>query len=168
MHILIDMSSLLIVILIGNMFLLRLLPTLGNWSLRQRIHLFILAIPLVSVVLVIGGIVHVIMLYHVVRASRWDYILDFVSLLFFGCLLLGATFMGGMRLLLMKRLMQHREIVVDLALQARVVMDWEKYNPIVHVLIDYGAIGPTFESEEEALIRQRALDWQQKGKQWKP
>lgn len=55
---------------------------------------------------------------------------------------------------------------LDVALQARVVMDWEKYNPIVHVLIDYGAIGPTFESGQEALIRQRALDWQQNGKQW--
>ena len=29
---------------------------------------------------------------------------------------------------------------LELALQARVVMDWEKYNPIVQLLIDNGAI----------------------------
>ena len=120
MHILIDMSSLLVIILIGNTLLLRLLPTMGNWSLRQKIHLLVLAIPLVSLVLVAGGVVHLVVLYHVLSAPRWDYVLDFVSLLLFGCLLLGAVFVGGMRLVLMKRLMQHRELIVDFALQARV------------------------------------------------
>ena len=120
MHILIDMSSLFVVILIGNMLLLRLLPTLGNWSLRQKIHLLVLVIPLVSLVLIAGGVVHVVILYRVLSPSRWDPTLDFVFLLLFSCLLLGAVLMGGMRLVLMKRLMQLRELVVDPALQARV------------------------------------------------
>ncbi len=120
MHILIDISSLLVIILIGNTLLLRLLPTLGNWSLRQKIHLLVLVMPLVSLVLVVGGVVHVATLYHILSAPRWDYILDFATLLLFCCLLLAAILIGGMRLALMKRLMQHRELVVDPALQARV------------------------------------------------
>ena len=55
---------------------------------------------------------------------------------------------------------------LDVAIQARCVMDWEKYNPIVHLLIDYGATGYVLEPGQEALSRQRALDWQQNGKQW--
>lgn len=55
---------------------------------------------------------------------------------------------------------------LEVVLQARYLMDWEKYNPIVQLLIDYGASGHTIEPEKEALIRQRALDWQQNGKHW--
>lgn len=32
---------------------------------------------------------------------------------------------------------------LDVAMQARLVMDWEKYNPIVQILIDYGATRAT-------------------------
>ncbi|MBS1956080.1 MAG: hypothetical protein JST89_17990 [Cyanobacteria bacterium SZAS-4] len=53
---------------------------------------------------------------------------------------------------------------LDVAIQARNLMDWEKYNPIVHLLIDHGASGYKIEPEKKTLIRQRALDWQQKRK----
>ncbi len=53
---------------------------------------------------------------------------------------------------------------LEVVLQARYLMDWEKYNTIVQLLIDYGASDHTIEPEKEALIRQRALDWQHNGK----
>ena len=55
---------------------------------------------------------------------------------------------------------------LDVAIQARNLMDWEKFDPVVHLLIDYGASGYTIEPEKETLIRQRSLDWQQNGKRW--
>ncbi len=120
MHVLIDISSLLVITLTGNMFLLRLLPTMETWSLRQKIHLLVLATPLVSLVLVAGGVAHLMIQQRILSAPRWDYTLDLISLLLFGCLLLGAVLIGAIRLILMKRLMQHRELVVDPALQSRV------------------------------------------------
>lgn len=43
-------------------------------------------------------------------------------------------------------------------------MNWEKFDPIVHLLIEYDASGYIIEPEKETLIRQRAIDWQQYGK----
>jgi Ankyrin repeat len=55
---------------------------------------------------------------------------------------------------------------LDVALQARNLMNWEKFDPIVHLLIDSGARGYNIEPEKETLIRQRVLEWQQNGKQY--
>ena len=40
---------------------------------------------------------------------------------------------------------------LDVAIQARLVMDWEKYNPVVQLLIDYGATGRNSKPLPESL-----------------
>jgi hypothetical protein len=58
------------------------------------------------------------------------------------------------------------ETPLDLALQARNLVNWDKYNPVVLLLIDYGATGYEIKPAKEALMHERALDWQQNGKRW--
>lgn len=58
------------------------------------------------------------------------------------------------------------ETPLELALQARNLVNWEKYNPVVLLLIDYGASGYDIKPAKEALMHERALHWQQNGKRW--
>jgi len=55
---------------------------------------------------------------------------------------------------------------LNVAIQARNLMDWEKFDPIVHLLIKHGASGYSIEPDKESVIRQKSLDWQQNGKVW--
>ena len=55
----------------------------------------------------------------------------------------------------------YTEKPLDLAMQARFLMDWEKFHPIVRTLIEYGATdfdGNTDSPDKWALIRQRARE----------
>lgn len=58
------------------------------------------------------------------------------------------------------------ETPLELALQSRHLVNWQKYNPVVLLLIEYGASGYAITPEKEALLHERALDWQQHGKRW--
>lgn len=49
---------------------------------------------------------------------------------------------------------------LDVAIQARLLLDWEKYDAVVKLLIEYGAKGYDVSPEREAVIRQEALNWQ--------
>lgn len=120
MHILLDLAALLLVVLGGGMLLLHQLPELGNWSQRRVFHLLVLLLPLVSLALIGGGLVHVTAFLCLQRDPWWDHVLDSALLIAFAVTLLGALMLGGLRLIFMKRLMQQREVLVNPDLQARV------------------------------------------------
>lgn len=55
----------------------------------------------------------------------------------------------------------YTEKSLDLAMQARFLMDWEKFDPIAKTLIEYGSTdfdGNTESPDQLALIRQRARE----------
>ena len=57
----------------------------------------------------------------------------------------------------------YAEKPLDLARQARFVMDWDKYHPIVKLLEAFGATNAKGEVENESkVVELRARDWQSK------
>ena len=97
-------------------------------------QLLILMLPLVSLVVLIGAALHVTLLQCIVNAPLWDHILDVLLLLLMSCLWVGTLLFGGARLLLMKRLMQRKENIVDPALQVR-VDTWARHRGISPVRV---------------------------------
>lgn len=57
----------------------------------------------------------------------------------------------------------YTEKPLDLAMQARFLMDWDKFHPIVQTLIEYGATdfdGGIESPDDLEVCRQRAIEWQ--------
>ena len=120
MHILLYMSGMLVVILLGSVLVLHLLRLFSDWSQRQVMQLLVLITPLVSLIVLIGGLQHVLNLDCALNAPAWDYTLDVTVLLLVGSNMVGALGLGLGRLVLMKRVMKQQEVITDPDLQALV------------------------------------------------
>ena len=120
MHILLYMSGMLVVILLGSVLVLHLLRLFSDWSQRQVMQLLVLITPLVSLIVLIGGLQHVLNLDCALNAPAWDYTLDVTVLLLVGSNIVGALGLGLGRLVLMKRVMKQQEVITDPDLQALV------------------------------------------------
>src|SRR6266516_1339545 len=110
----------LLVILLGSVLVLRLLRLFSDWSQRQLMHLLVLITPLVSLIVLMGGLQHVLDQECVSNASAWDATLDITVLLLVGSTLVGALVLGLGRLVLMKRVMKQQEVIAAPDLQALV------------------------------------------------
>jgi beta-lactamase regulating signal transducer with metallopeptidase domain len=120
MHILLYMSGMLVVILLGSVLVLHLLRLFSDWSQRQVMQLLVLITPLVSLIVLMGGLQHVLNLDCALNAPAWDYTLDVTVLLLVGSNIVGALGLGLGRLVLMKRVMKQQEVITDPDLQALV------------------------------------------------
>lgn len=120
MHTLVSLSSMLLTIYVVSLLALRLLHRFSDWSQRRLMQLLILVLPLASFVVLAGTAIHVTLLCCIASAPRWDHTLDVLLFLLMSCLWIGTLLFGGVRLVLMKRLMQRRESIVDPTLQVSV------------------------------------------------
>jgi hypothetical protein len=81
MHIFLDLSNLLLVVLLVSALVLRLLPSFSEWSQRQALQTLVMLLPLVSLVVLVGGLVHVTNVKCIVRVPIRDHWLDILLLL---------------------------------------------------------------------------------------
>lgn len=117
MHLLLSQSGMLIVILLGSVFVLRLLRLFSDWSQRRVLQLLVLITPLVSLLIVIGGLQHVWNQDCALNTPDWDATVDIAVLLLVGGTMLGALGLGVGRLVLIKRVMRQQEVIADPGLQ---------------------------------------------------
>lgn len=117
MHILLGLSSMLLVIL-GAYVTLGLLHRFGDWSQRRDIQCFVLAAPVVSLGLGLAGLHHFIGRACLSRAPSWDLLLGMALPLAMGLIALGALGLGLVRLVLMARIIAHSGVSADPELQA--------------------------------------------------
>src|SRR5437667_8547467 len=120
MHILLNMSGTLIGILLGSVLVFRLLRFFSDWSQRQVMQLLVLMTPLVNLIVLLGGLDHVLNPNCALNAPAWEALLDMSILLLVGSSIVGALGLGLGRLMLMKRIMRQQEVIADPDLQALV------------------------------------------------
>jgi len=119
-QILLYLSGMLLVILLGSVLVLRLLRLFSDWSQRLVMHLLVLITPLVSLIVLMGGVQHVLDQECASNALAWDTTLDITVLLLMGSTLVGALGLGLGRLILMERVMKQQEVITAPDLQALV------------------------------------------------
>ncbi len=112
MNTLLSLSSILFVTL-GSYLTLGLLRHLGDWSQRRKAQCVVLAAPLVSLAIGIGGLC-------LRGMAPWDSLLSVALPLTMGLIVLGALVLGIVRLALMAQIVARRGGIADPALQARV------------------------------------------------
>ena len=120
MHTLLDLSGAFAVILLAGVGLLAFLRLQADWTRRRRMQGLILALPLVSLLVVIGGLHHVVESACSQPEPLWDHVLDVTLLSLICTILFAAGTLGIIRLVLMKRFMRQKEVLLDDALQTRV------------------------------------------------
>ncbi len=104
MHTLLGLSSMLLLIF-GSYLTLGLLRHLGDWSQRRGVQFFVLAVPLLSLGLGIGGLHHFTGRTCLRDAPSWDSLLGVALPIGMGLVTVGALGLGGVRLTLMARVM---------------------------------------------------------------
>ena len=134
MHILLNAGGMFLTVLLGCLFILHLVSRNLSWELRGMFHLLVLGLPLASAFPLIGGWVHVSALCCIHDAPYWDHFLDLLLLLSLSCILCGALFYGGFRLLMMHWLMKHYMTVDDPHLQAQVDY-WARAQGLSSVMV---------------------------------
>lgn len=117
MHALLFLSSVLLVVL-GGYLALRALRGLGDWSRRRDLQFLVLAAPVVSLGLGLGGLHHFADRACFLGAPPYDYTLALTLPLGMGLLALGGLGLGLLRLLLMCRVVARRGVPAGSELQA--------------------------------------------------
>jgi Zn-dependent protease with chaperone function len=118
-HTLLGLSSLMLVVLAGAL-LLRLLHRIRAWPQRRDLQMLVLAAPLVSLGLGIGGLHHFSGRMCWLGAPPWDYTLGVALPLGMGAVASGALGLGVLRLALLYRLLARSSVPADSAAQAAV------------------------------------------------
>jgi len=152
MHLLIILSSAGLVVLTG-WAALRLMPRVRGWQRRRELQLLILAAPVISLGLALGGLHHFSGQTCFLGLPPWDYTLSVGLPLLMGFIALGAGFLGVFRLLLMHGLVARRGMRAGPDLQAKVDAIAQRMgarHPRVLVCADdrplvltFGLLGPT-------------------------
>lgn len=119
MHTLLGLLSVLLVLL-GGAFTLNFLPRTGSWTQRRGVQFFVLAVPLISLGLGLGGLHHFVGRACLRDAPLWDSLLGVALPLGMGLVALGALGLGVVRLLLMARVVGRLGMSTDPELQALV------------------------------------------------
>jgi beta-lactamase regulating signal transducer with metallopeptidase domain len=117
MHMLIDLSGLLFVLLAGHGVLVWL-RHLRGWAQRRDLQVVVLAAPVVSLAVAMGGLHHFAGLACFRGAPPWDYVLGTALPLAMGLVALGGLLLGVVRLVLMHRVVARRGRPADLDVQA--------------------------------------------------
>jgi Zn-dependent protease with chaperone function len=117
-HILLYLSGMLVFILLSSILVLRLLHLPGDWSQRRAMQLLVLITPLVSLIVLLGGLQHVLNQDCALDTPAWDATLDLIVLLLVVGTIVGALGLGFGRLILMTQVMKQQEVIADPPLQA--------------------------------------------------
>ena len=117
MHTLLGLSSMLLLIF-GSYLTLGLLRHLGDWSQRRGVQFFVLAVPLLSLGLGIGGLHHFTGRACLRDAPSWDSLLGVALPLGMGLVTVGALVLGGVRLILMAQVVARSGETASPELQA--------------------------------------------------
>lgn len=117
MHTALDLSSLLLVVL-GGLAALRFSRRLDGWSRRRDLQLIVLAAPVVSLALGIGGIYHFAGRACVLGTPPWDSAAALALPLAMGVVALGALGLALVRLALVGRFVACRGTQAGPGLQA--------------------------------------------------
>jgi Zn-dependent protease with chaperone function len=116
-HTLLSLSSTLLVVL-GSYLTFGLLRRLCDWSQRRSVQCFVLAVPIVSLGLGLGGLHHFAGRACLRDAPSWDSLLGVALPVGMGLIALGALALGVARLALMQRVVARRSISAGSQLQA--------------------------------------------------
>ncbi len=117
MHTLLDLSGMFVVILLASGLVLRLMQHFDDWSQRRVLQLLVLSMPLMSLIVVLGGLGHVMNRSCLLNVPAWDHRLDVTLLLLMGFFLLGSLGLGVGRFVLLQGVMMHQESIDDPELQ---------------------------------------------------
>ncbi len=117
MHTLLGLSSLLLV-LVGSALALRALRRLEHLAQRRDLQLLILAAPVLSLTLGLGGLYHFVGRTCFLAAPRWDYWSGVALPLLMGLIALGGLGLGVVRLALMTWMLGRRGMPAGPGLQA--------------------------------------------------
>ena len=117
MHTLLGLSSIVLVTL-GSYLTLGMLHRIGPWSQRRDVQCFVLAVPILSLMLGLGGLHHFSGRPCLSRAPSWDALLGVALPLAMGLIALGALGLGMVRLALMRRVVIRSGVSADSDLQA--------------------------------------------------
>ncbi len=119
MHVLLVLSSPLLVLLVGC-GVLALLRRLDDWAARRALQLLVLAVPLVSLGIGLGGLHHFAGQACFLGTPPWDYTLGLALPLGMGLVALAGLGLGLVRLALLARLSGRAGLPAGAALQAAV------------------------------------------------
>ncbi len=117
MHTLLGLSSTLLVVL-GSYLIFGLLRRLGNWSQRRAVQCVVLAVPVVSLGLGLGGLHHFAGRACLRDAPSWDSLFGIALPVGMGLIALGALALGVARLALLQRVVTRKSISAGTQLQA--------------------------------------------------
>jgi Zn-dependent protease with chaperone function len=116
-HLLLGLSSTLFVML-GAFLTLGILQCVGSWSQRRSIQCLVLAVPIVSLLLGIGGLHHFTGRACLSQAPSWDSLLGVALPLGMGAIAFGALSLGVTRLALMTCMVARSGVLADPELQS--------------------------------------------------
>jgi Zn-dependent protease with chaperone function len=116
-HLLLGLSSIALVML-GSSLTLSILHRAGSWSQRRDVQCLVLAVPVVSLLLGIGGLHHFTGRACLSQAPSWDSLLGVTLPLTMGVVAFGALSLGIVRLALMARVVARSSALADPKLQS--------------------------------------------------
>ena len=117
MHLLLGLSSILLV-MFGGFLTLGILRHTGSWSQRRGVQCLVLAVPIVSLTLGLGGLHHFSGRACLLQAPSWDSLLGDTLPVAMGAVALGALSLGIVRLALMTRMIARSGALADSELQS--------------------------------------------------
>jgi len=116
-HTLLGLSSTLLVIL-GSYLTFGQLRRLGDWAQRRTVQCFVLAVPVVSLGLGLGGLHHFVGRACLRDAPSWDSLIGLALPVGMGLIALGALVLGVARLALLERVVARRSTPAGPQLQS--------------------------------------------------
>lgn len=117
MHLLLGLSSTLLVML-GGLLTLGILQRVGSWSQRRGVQCLVLAAPIISLTLGIGGLHHFSGRACLLQAPSWDALFGDALPVAMGVVAFGALSLGIARLALMAWMVTRCGAVIDPELQS--------------------------------------------------
>jgi beta-lactamase regulating signal transducer with metallopeptidase domain len=117
-HTVLGFSSILLVI-VGCVLLLRVLNALAPWSHRRLVQSFILAMPIMTLGIGVGGLHHFISPFCFTNTPLWDLVFGVVLPLGMVVIALGALGMGVLRVILMTQVVLRCRMPTPLSLYTR-------------------------------------------------
>lgn len=121
MHTLLMLSS-IVLLIPGYVFAFWLLHRSNGWQWHRRMHLLLLAVPLVSLVMNLFAVEHFLSRPCFTSAPRWDILLSLVVACVMGLIALGSIGLGIVRQLLLTLFVAQRGKPVKTELQATVML----------------------------------------------
>ncbi len=116
MHTALGFSCILLVV-VGCLLLLRVLNSISPWSQRRLVQSFILAMPLMTLGIGVGGLHHFVAPFCFTDTPLWDLVFGIIFPLCMVIIALGALLMGVLRLILMTRVVMYCRMPAPLSLR---------------------------------------------------